>query len=165
MADADETVGGEPSRLDPHPLAHPAQQVRGAAHAVGDVVGEQHAVDAGGRERQEVVELGDAAHLRQRQAEPLRDEFERRRRQVVAALLDLAQHLHQSRRLRAPGRDRGVDEGDGVERVDLVDGGVGFRRRMVHGVRALLAAEDVARVPVGDTRNNRGKPDSFRRGV
>ena len=59
-ADTDQAVFGDLARLQPQQLAHLIHQGLAAQHAVGDVVGEQHAVFAVRLQVQERVERGHA---------------------------------------------------------------------------------------------------------
>jgi hypothetical protein len=82
------------------------EQALAALHAIGDIVGEEHAIAAPGLGRQEGVEARDALHARQRQAQLARNERQGVRRNVVQGLLDFAQDLQQSCRVVAPACDR-----------------------------------------------------------
>ena len=113
--EADEAVLRDLAGLDPQPLAHLAQPVRRAAHAVGDVVGEQHAVGARPLGIEERIERHHAPHAGDRHGEFGSDALERHGRQEAEWLLGVAQHLQQLRRFASPGPQRvlhgGVDAG------------------------------------------------------
>ncbi len=103
-ADADEPVLGHLAGLDPEPVAHRLHQALAASHPIGDVVGEQHPVGALRVDDQERVEARHTRHPRVRDAQQPRDQRERGTRQAAELLLDLAQHLHEARRVVSPMR-------------------------------------------------------------
>ena len=114
--DRHETVLRHLATLDPQARAEPVEQRGAACHPVGDVVGEEDAVPAGGGEVQERIEPRHAFDACARQLQPVREERDRRGGQPAFARLRIAQDLHELRRAGAVGGNDGVEPGDARRR-------------------------------------------------
>ena len=94
LADADQAILGHLAALDPQAGAQALHQRPVAEHAVGDVVGEQHAILAARLGVKKGIEAGDTLDLGARHAQRGLQAVDGLRRNPVAGLLNFAQDLH-----------------------------------------------------------------------
>jgi acyl dehydratase len=97
--DAEQPILGNLAPFDPQLVAQAVEQFDAAQHTVGDVVREQHAITADGRQMQKRIEAGNAFDARSRQVDRARNRGQRRRRQVAQKLLRRPQNLYELQRI------------------------------------------------------------------
>jgi len=101
VIDKDLTVGPRFTPVDLQRLAQGFQNRRVAEHAVGDVVGNPHAVATARGRGKEVIELDHAMHLGQGQSQRFGDVIAHRRGDAAELGFNAAQDLHQLQRAAA----------------------------------------------------------------